>query len=190
VEDLVPSTGSVAYHRLPPGATLGAKRNAAVELARGDLLAHWDDDDWYSPARIERQVMTMAASGAELVGTPRLDFYDPARRLAWRYGWPGHRRPWLAGTSLLYRRELWSRNRFADVATSEDTRFVWRTPARAVTATAEPDVVAIVHPGNTVPKAARGAYWRSVPVDEVEERLGKDLTFYAAMRLAPEGAER
>jgi glycosyltransferase involved in cell wall biosynthesis len=31
---------------------LGEKRNAALALARGDVIHHWDDDDWSGPGRI------------------------------------------------------------------------------------------------------------------------------------------
>lgn len=181
VDDLVPDLPSISYHRLGRRTVLGAKRNLAVELAKGDLVAHWDDDDWYSPDRLSAQVRQLNRTGADLVGTPSLAFYDPARAVAWRYGWPSHRRPWLAGTSLLFRRELWQRNRFAEVANGEDTRFVWRTPVARVASTPEPHCVALVHPGNTVPKTGRGSYWTPEPVADVEATLGSDLTFYESL---------
>ena len=181
VADLVPDLPSIRYHRLARRTVLGAKRNLAVEIAKGDLIAHWDDDDWYSSGRLTAQVRELNRAGADLVGTPSLAFYDPARALTWRYGWPSHRRPWLAGTSLLFKRELWQRNRFAEVANGEDTRFVWRTPVARVASTPEPHCVAVVHPGNTVPKTGRGAYWTPEPVADVEALLGPDLTFYESL---------
>jgi glycosyltransferase involved in cell wall biosynthesis len=185
VGDLVPDLPSITYHRLDRRTVLGAKRNLAVEIAKGDVIAHWDDDDWYSRHRLSAQVSELQRSGAALVGTPSLAFYDPARAIAWRYGWPSHRRPWLAGTSLLFRRELWQRNRFAEVANGEDTRFVWRTPAAQIAGTPDPHCIAVVHPGNTVPKTGRGAYWTREPVAEVEAMLGTDLTFYESLLANP-----
>ena len=39
-----------------PARSIGAMRNEACRLARGDIVAHWDDDDWYGPERLTRQV--------------------------------------------------------------------------------------------------------------------------------------
>jgi glycosyltransferase involved in cell wall biosynthesis len=39
--------------------TLGELRNRAMELAWGDCLVQWDDDDWHGPERIRRQVQPL-----------------------------------------------------------------------------------------------------------------------------------
>ena len=39
--------------------SLGAKRNLAVELALGEYVCMWDDDDWYPKTRIENQLRFM-----------------------------------------------------------------------------------------------------------------------------------
>ena len=56
LEDL-PSE-DVIYVKLPkkPENVLGRLRNIALESARGDILAQWDDDDWYHAERLDRQV--------------------------------------------------------------------------------------------------------------------------------------
>lgn len=38
---------------------LGQLRNVALNVASGELRAQWDDDDWYHPKRIKRQVEVM-----------------------------------------------------------------------------------------------------------------------------------
>jgi glycosyltransferase involved in cell wall biosynthesis len=171
-------TVNIRYHRLPQRIPLGTKRNIAVELAAGDVLAHWDDDDWYPADRLAAQLSALMGADALLCGTARIPFYDPQHHRAMEYRRPPRGRPWLAGTSLMYRRRLWQTNRFADVATGEDTRFVWRTPAHAITSTEEPHVVALVHRGNTVAKSGRGSFWSAVPIDQIEAALGEDMAFY------------
>src|SRR5260370_35469672 len=56
-------------HKSEP-LTIGAKRNLACELAQGSIIAHWDDDDWYSADRLSIQaaplVQELAARGASL----------------------------------------------------------------------------------------------------------------------------
>jgi glycosyltransferase involved in cell wall biosynthesis len=62
VADLIPSHPAIRYVRTPRHRSLGAKRNAACEAARGDVILHWDDDDWYAPHRIRIQVKCTRAA--------------------------------------------------------------------------------------------------------------------------------
>jgi glycosyltransferase involved in cell wall biosynthesis len=36
-----------------PGRTLGSLRNLDIEMAQGEYVCQWDDDDWYHAGRIE-----------------------------------------------------------------------------------------------------------------------------------------
>jgi glycosyltransferase involved in cell wall biosynthesis len=106
VADLVPDDPRVRYVRAARKQALGAKRNACVELARGDLIMHWDDDDWHAPHRISCQVVALREAGAEVCGLRRMLFHDPASGRTWLYDYPAQRRAWLAGGSLLYTRDF------------------------------------------------------------------------------------
>jgi glycosyltransferase involved in cell wall biosynthesis len=179
VADLVEGRMGVRYHRLDRPVVLGAKRNIACELAQGELVAHWDDDDWYAPSRLSVQVGRLLDSGADLSGARALPFYDGRSGKAWRYEWPSGRRIWAAGSSLCYHKELWSRSAFPDVATGEDSRFVWSKAVGSMSDLSDTDsIVAIIHRRNTVPKNVHGAHWRPIPVAALERVLGADLAFY------------
>ena len=52
VADLVPRDERIRYVRLEQRQSIGAKRNHACELAKGQFIAHWDDDDWMAPRRL------------------------------------------------------------------------------------------------------------------------------------------
>src|SRR4051812_20555321 len=52
IGDLLPPDSRIRYERVPRATSLGAKRNLACELAHGDVLVHWDDDDWSAPWRL------------------------------------------------------------------------------------------------------------------------------------------
>src|SRR5437868_4002655 len=63
IADLVPADPRIRYERLTRRPSLGEKRNLAVEHARGDLLLHWDDDDWFSSDRVRLQVDALLGAG-------------------------------------------------------------------------------------------------------------------------------
>lgn len=104
-EYLVPAHAKLRYVRAAKHLTLGAKRNAAA--ARGEVLLHWDDDDWYAPERIRLQVEALTASGADVCGIDRAFFIDPVQRKAYEYVYPQGtgNAPWVCGATLCYRRE-------------------------------------------------------------------------------------
>jgi hypothetical protein len=47
---------------------IGVKRNRLCELARGDVIVHWDDGDWMAPWRVRYQVECLSAAGADVCG--------------------------------------------------------------------------------------------------------------------------
>src|SRR5436853_5015409 len=53
--DLIPDDPCVRYVRLEGREVLGRKRNLACEEARGDIIAHWDDDDWMARSRLRSE---------------------------------------------------------------------------------------------------------------------------------------
>lgn len=59
------SFGAVKHVKLPATnrKNLGDLRNVALEAASGDWCVQWDDDEWYHPDRIGRQLAAALASG-------------------------------------------------------------------------------------------------------------------------------
>ena len=49
--------GRVKYIHLPARMTIGAKRNVACAAATGDVVVHWDDDDYFHSSRLRLQVL-------------------------------------------------------------------------------------------------------------------------------------
>ncbi len=161
VAGLVPSHPAIRYLRTPRHRSLGAKRNAACEAARADIILHWDDDDWYAPTRIRVQVEALRASNADICGIDRALFVDPSVKAAWEYVYPPGGAPWVYGAAMCYRREFWRAHPFADVNIGEDTRFA--AAARPERMHVLPDnrfFVALVHPANTSRKHVRDSRWR------------------------------
>src|SRR3989441_4551017 len=148
----------------------------ACELASGDLIAHWDDDDWSAPWRLAQQIRALEDSGAEACGLSRLWFYEPLHRRAWEYCYPDDGSRWVAGGTLCYRRTLWRAHPFADVEVGEDTRFVWSvTTARVLPLADNRFYVATIHARNTSPRQTGDPRFVAASPPVVEQWLGPDL---------------
>jgi glycosyltransferase involved in cell wall biosynthesis len=55
---------------------LGALRNVSIRESHGDYIAQWDDDDWFSPLRLECQYETLIKSGKPACLLSRWTVYD------------------------------------------------------------------------------------------------------------------
>ena len=187
VVDLVPDDDRIRYRALPAAQSLGAKRNIACEASRGELIAHWDDDDWQSPGRLHRQVAALTAASLDACGPGALLHYAPFRGEAWLYRPLPHDPPWVAGCSLMYRKDAWRAKPFRDLAAGEDAAFVAGIEPHALGVMPDLDLcLAVVHGGNTGVKAFADPRWTRRPLDDVGRLLGADRSFYAALRRGDE----
>jgi glycosyltransferase involved in cell wall biosynthesis len=191
VEDMIPADERFRYIRVPSKLTVGAKRNLACEQAGGEIILHWDDDEWYAPRRIRVQVQHLLRERADLCGLNPVLFYDLGTSLAWRYRYPPEERFWVAGTSFCYRRTFWERKPFAEVDVGEDNRFLWEAPPAPMSTF--PDItclVAMIHDGNVSPKSPGGGYWEAFDAAEVRRILGEDFAVYERAAVIAAAAPR
>jgi hypothetical protein len=115
--------------------TIGAKRNLACQEARGEFIAHWDDDDWYAPNRLELQVVPLLAGTADLTGfTNRFVLEMPGGQF-WSTADELHRRMFVGdvhGGTLLYRKSLLSENiRYPESNLAEDAELIQQAMRRS-----------------------------------------------------------
>ena len=188
IADLVPRDARIRYLRLDERTSVGAKRNLACHVARGELVAHWDDDDWMSPRRLSTQIEALLRTGADACGARELLYYHVVAGQAWLYQWPNLARDWLAGGTLVYWRSLWRAAPFADIDVGEDTAFLWALGSAQLAAIEDRSLyIGIIHPGNTSTKHLDDPHWERRPLDDVAALLEPERPFYAALR---EGRER
>jgi ADP-heptose:LPS heptosyltransferase/2-polyprenyl-3-methyl-5-hydroxy-6-metoxy-1,4-benzoquinol methylase len=184
INDAFCSDKRIRYLRLTAKTPVGQKRNLAVAAAKGNLIVHWDDDDWSAPWRLSYQVKELLASGADICGLNKIYFYSPFQEKAWEYVYPACRRPWAYGASLAYRKSFWEKHPFAPVAVGEDTRFVWSDGGAKIQVLSDPRfLVAVVHDGNTSPKRLSDPRYQPRPVQSVHELLTEDLAFYRQLAM-------
>jgi len=189
VADCVPADDPrIRYVRPRQKLNIGAKRNFACEHARGEIIVHWDDDDWYPDWRVSAQVRPLLEGGFDLSGTSQLFYFEPASSRAWRYKLSSAAKPWVAGNTLAYRKSFWERRKFPCVQVGEDTRFVACAPAERVFDFDDPRLcVGMIHTSNTSRKVTDGAYWSAQPPEAVHVLLGEHLDFYLAAKQSTGG---
>ncbi len=130
IVDLIAGRPDVRYHSIQYIHTTGGKRNMACELSRGEIICHWDDDDWYSPTRLSYQVNALLASNADLNGLHMQSVFDIEHMQGWECTDINSIQPGVNGIhhgTLVYWRNVWlNRVRFQDTSKGEDMIFVRR----------------------------------------------------------------
>jgi predicted O-methyltransferase YrrM len=180
IEDLLPPDPRIRYIRMPHRRTMGAKHNLCCEAAAGEIIVHWDDDDWMSDSRLDYQVTAlMKRTERSINGLSRLFFLDPVAPRAWEYIYSQGMPSWIAGGTFCYRKSLWQHHRFEDISEGADTRFIWSLQGAEIEALEDNSFyVATVHPRNTSPKHTRDARWHPLPLDRIRSLMHNDWDFY------------
>jgi glycosyltransferase involved in cell wall biosynthesis len=184
VDDIVVGKPGVVYTLMAKrGATIGEKRNRACDIARGEFICHWDDDDWQHPRRLELQLATLRQLSGEICGQDKLLYFDITHQRAWRYEYPlaTARTPWVAGNTFFYWKEYWSRRPFKEIMRAEDTRFLWDELVKPRITVHDPTlVVGIMHPNNVAPKMPERfpRMWQETSIATFRETIGQDADWY------------
>jgi len=181
ISDLVPNDERIRYTRLAQRISMGAKHNMACEMARGEVIIHWDDDDWNAERRISYQLNDLMRNPQEtLCGLSRVLYYDPRSQQAWEYSYPIGGRPWVLGATFCYFKKFWEQNRFPDMNEGADTVFVWNLQNAGVVAHQDHTFyVGTVHAHNTSPKRTETGGWRPLSSHDIRCLLDdEDWSFY------------
>jgi len=130
----VPADERIRHIRLSGPVSLGRKRNLGAEQSRGEIIVHWDDDDWYAPDRIRHQIEPLLTGEADVSGLVTEHFYSLQGGGFWSCTPELHARMFFAdvhGRSIAYARRLWGRHaRYPDHSQAEDARFLQAALAR------------------------------------------------------------
>src|SRR6185436_9391339 len=164
VADLIPADPRIRYLALDERRTVGAKRNLACEVARGEIILHWDDDDWMADWRIRYQVEHLLAAQADLCGLTTISHHEDATGKTWEYTSLARDKKWIAGATFCYRKDLWRSVPFTDLDNGEDMGFLWSDRRKKMVPLGDPSFyVARLHSGNTASQRDSSRAWRPVP---------------------------
>jgi glycosyltransferase involved in cell wall biosynthesis len=111
----------------PPGTGVAAKRNQALEAARGEIITWFDDDDWQHPQKLDWLVEALK-EGAPYAGATRgwfVDLYE--ERCAPHQGHEGQ----ILFNSAGFRRSVAQEVRFPEqIRRASDTRWLREIASR------------------------------------------------------------
>jgi glycosyltransferase involved in cell wall biosynthesis len=120
----------IRYVPLPGGLTIGAKRNIGCELARGTIIAHWDDDDWYAPSRLRSQALAIVSGVADVTAFSNCIFLDLPKWQFWKCSPKLFMRMFVGkvhGGTLVFRASLFREGlRYPEVSQAEDAAFLYQ----------------------------------------------------------------
>jgi glycosyltransferase involved in cell wall biosynthesis len=165
---------NVFYHRIDgTGLTLGELRNAACRLSHGELIAHWDDDDYSHPKRLAEQVRFLRSTDADVVGYRSMHFVCEETKKAWLYR---NEDVYALGTSLLYTRDYWRSNKFPKKDAGEDYEFIEpATQKRSIHVTdGTARMIARNHSENTCERELKWMFaplWQPADYEQVSQLL-------------------
>ena len=160
VRDLLPDDDpTILLIHIEDGRTIGEKRNFGCLRARGEIICHWDDDDYSHPERLADQVARLLDSGKAVTVYSSMRFTDG--HAWWRYdGGPEGAAYHAPGTSLCYFKRWWQAHPFPLVQIGEDGAFMseaWRHDE--LIADAGDWMHATIHRENTSPRQLSGKQW-------------------------------
>lgn len=156
VADLIPADHRIRLIVLRTPLSLGLKRNFCCEQALGDVIVHFDDDDWSHPNRITEQVEALKGA-ARVVGYYSMYFDGPGDEV-WHYGL---HEQYALGTSLAYWKTWWRDHPFPDETVGEDKSFLNLALPVLKAFSGDARMVATSHPANTSQRRPKGKkQWR------------------------------
>jgi glycosyltransferase involved in cell wall biosynthesis len=147
---------------------IAQKRNRIVKYAGGQILCHFDSDDWSDVSRLESQINFMNETKKAIVGFKSIWFVNEETHQVWKY--VGR---WAVGTSLMYTRQYWMTHPFPEQKqTGSDSVFIQAADKTKDTAAVDAGelMVARIHSENSSRKPTdhrinyRPANWNQLPV--------------------------
>lgn len=165
----VPESDWPIQYSVSPSRSIAEKRNMACGFASGDIICHWDSDDWSDPDRLAYQVTLIEGSRKSVAGFCSLLFHVEQTGQAFKY--VNQPNVFALGTSLCYLKSFWEQHPFrpdpnALPNVGEDSQFVKAAlhQGELISVDGGSLMVARIHSSNTSPKHLDGAQTSYRPV--------------------------
>jgi glycosyltransferase involved in cell wall biosynthesis len=148
--------------------------NRCCSLSSGEYLIVVDDDDWYHPTRISRQVAPFEDPDILVTGTGTLYYCVHGTQNAYRYE-NRTTRPWIGAFAI--RRQVWEARGFNDIPIAADVKMLSHIPRRQWKDLQDLTLmVATIHPENVANgKKLPNAAFIETPWEEIKKITGELL---------------
>lgn len=165
-ETLIPNDPTIRYAKVPGKLTTGDMRNVCANWSKGDIICHFDSDDWSAPERVTDQVTRLGEFGV-LTGYHDMIFYDERDGKCYQWHMPHSPARFALGTSMCYRKIWWRYHPFPSIQIGEDIRFFRRAMREAyrfvTSVSAGSMMVARVHNHQTSRKSLTRSSYEPMP---------------------------
>lgn len=108
---------------VPGDGSIGEKRNKGCAAASGQIIVHFDDDDYYAPDYINKSVEHLTRQNARITGLSSAYFYNKSanKGYLWEYhGGMGY----VCEATMCYYREVWEQRQFRNINSGEGDGFL------------------------------------------------------------------
>jgi glycosyltransferase involved in cell wall biosynthesis len=171
IKEMIPSNTEIRYYRLSSKLTIGEKRNMANAKASGEIIVHFDDDDWYQRTWIS-QIVNKLLRNVDVTGLSTLYFKSDKLKQAWVYKYPNNSQAWVHGATFGYWRHVWEKHPFSSINIGEDNQFLWDKQGLNISPINFLNgYIGNVHSHNTSPKYTASERWETVNYETVQNML-------------------
>lgn len=108
---------------IPGEGSIGEKRNRGCAEAKGDIIVHFDDDDYYAPDYITKSVEHLQSTQSRITGLSSAYFYDKQANNAYLWEYHGGM-PYVCEATMCYYREVWQKRQFRHINSGEGQYFL------------------------------------------------------------------
>jgi glycosyltransferase involved in cell wall biosynthesis len=126
----IPDVPNIHYYYAKAAQEIGPKRNFLCSKAKGEIIVHFDDDDWYASDWISKQVSALITENADITGINNINYFSTVGNLVWKYKHTKNERNWVYGGTLAYWKSFWKKYPFKDMQTGEDNDFILNSKAK------------------------------------------------------------
>jgi glycosyltransferase involved in cell wall biosynthesis len=117
---------NVHVFQLPQAYTLGRCMNEAINKANYNMIAKFDDDDYYAPSYLKESVEVLRKRKNTIVGKSASYIYFEEKQalMLFRSRYENQYRPLVKGGTLVFKKSLWEKVKFPDRKESSDSFFL------------------------------------------------------------------
>lgn len=114
--------GQVSVYRLPEKSSLGKCLNYGISKAKYEIIAKFDDDDFYAPHYLSEAMEEFERTGANVIGKNKFYMYFQSSARLMHASMPSRRL--VAGATIMFEKKIYPGVVFSNLRKGSDMRFL------------------------------------------------------------------